>query len=160
MRKILLIFVIPLFLFAHKINLFLDYENGNLFINSYFANAKGCIKCKFEIKDKTGNIIFSDVLDENGEKTYKTDIKELSVTVDAGSGHIVSKDIKEEETKTEERETLNNSDELNKLLEENSHLKNHIKVLEEQLNYFEVFKVIFGLVLIALIFLFLKRVRH
>ncbi len=146
--------------YPHKINLFLDYENGNLFINSYFANAKGCIKCKFEIKDKTGNTIFSDVLDENGEYNYKTDIKELSVTVDAGSGHIVSKDIKEEETKNEDPKTVNNSDELNKLLEENSHLKNHIKVLEEQLNYFEVFKVIFGLVLIALIFLFLKRVKH
>ena len=57
MKKFLLISIIPIFLFAHKINLFLDYENGNLFINSYFANAKGCINCKFEIKDKDGNLI-------------------------------------------------------------------------------------------------------
>jgi len=62
MKKFLLISIIPIFLFAHKINLFLDYENGNLFINSYFANAKGCINCKFEIKDKDGNLIFSDIL--------------------------------------------------------------------------------------------------
>lgn len=49
---------------------------------------------------------------------------------------------------------------MNKLQEENRQLKNHIKVLEEQLNYFEIFKVIFGLILIALIFIFLKRVKR
>ncbi|AGR77248.1 hypothetical protein [Aliarcobacter butzleri] len=158
MKKFLLISIIPIFLFAHKINLFLDYENGNLFINSYFANAKGCINCKFEIKDKDGNLIFSDVLNENGEYNYKTNIEELTVVVDAGAGHIVSKEVKE--TIKDEKVEVNSNDEMNKLQEENRQLKNHIKVLEEQLNYFEIFKVIFGLILIALIFIFLKRVKR
>lgn len=159
MKKFILIFFIPIFLFAHKVNLFLDYENGNLFINSYFANSKGCIKCKFEIKDRDGKFVFSDVLDENGEYNYKTDIKELYITVDAGNGHLVSKNAKEEKLKKEETKETNNSDELNELLEENRNLKNHIKVLEEKLNYFEIFKVIFALFLIVLIFAILKKVK-
>lgn len=114
MKKVLFIFCIPIFLFAHKINLFLDYENGNLFISSYFANAKGCINCKFEVKDKDGNLIFTNNLDENGEYNYKTDIQNLSVTVDGGAGHIVSKNIEESFNKEETIKT-NDSDEVNKL---------------------------------------------
>jgi len=157
MKKILFISIIPIFLFAHKINLFLDYENGNLFINSYFANAKGCINCKFEVRDENNKLIFSDSLNENGEYNYKTNIENLTVTIDAGAGHIVSKSIKE--IVSDEKIEKNSNNELEKLLEENLKLKNHIKVLEEQLNYFEIFKVILGLVIIGLIFLFLKRVK-
>ncbi|MFY9094805.1 hypothetical protein PZR46_11495, partial [Aliarcobacter butzleri] len=101
---------------------------------------------------------FSDVLNENGEYNYKTNIEELTVVVDAGAGHIVSKEVKE--TIKDEKVEVNSNDEMNKLQEENRQLKNHIKVLEEQLNYFEIFKVIFGLILIALIFIFLKRVKR
>lgn len=159
MKKLICLLVLPLFLFAHKINLFLDYENGNLFISSYFANAKGCTNCAFEIKDKENNLILQDKLDANGEFNYKTHLQELSVFVDAGAGHIVRKTMQEVST-TQEQKKDANSDEYNKLLEENQALKNHIKVLQEQLNYFELFKVIFGLIIIGLIFLFLKRVKR
>ena len=39
-----LILVLPIFLFAHKVNLFLDLKDNNLYINSYFANAKPCME--------------------------------------------------------------------------------------------------------------------
>ncbi len=157
--KFFLILFLPIFLFAHKVNLFLDLKDENLYINSYFANAKPCLNCKFEIKEDD-KIVFEAVLDENGEYNYKTNLKNLKVTIDAGSGHIVTKDINIEDSKVEDKKKIETSNEYNtKLLEENRNLKHKIAVLEEQLNYFELFKIVFGLLLIVLIFILIKRVK-
>ena len=73
----------------------------------------------------------------------------------------VSKKIKIQEQKNEEKivQTEKIDKEIELLLEENRVLKNQINVLEEQLNYFEIFKIVFGLLLIVLIFIILKRVK-
>ena len=158
--RFFLILVLPIFLFAHKVNLFLDLKDDNLYINSYFANAKPCMNCKFKIESNE-KVVFEDILDEKGEYNYKTSLNDLKVIVDAGSGHTVSKKIKLQEQKNEEKtvqaEKIDKEIEL--LLEENRVLKNQINVLEEQLNYFEIFKIVFGLLLIVLIFIILKRVK-
>ena len=158
--RFFLILVLPIFLFAHKVNLFLDLKDNNLYINSYFANAKPCMNCKFKIESNE-KVVFEDILDEKGEYNYKTSLNDLKVIVDAGSGHTVSKKIKLQEQKNEEKtvqaEKIDKEIEL--LLEENRVLKNQINVLEEQLNYFEIFKIVFGLLLIVLIFVVLKRVK-
>lgn len=159
--RFFLILVLPIFLFAHKVNLFLDLKDDNLYINSYFANAKPCMNCKFKIESNE-KVVFEDILDEKGEYNYKTSLNDLKVIVDAGSGHTVSKKIKLQEQKNEEKtvqaEKIDKEIEL--LLEENRVLKNQINVLEEQLNYFEIFKIVFGLLLIVLIFIILKRVKR
>jgi nickel transport protein len=161
MLRYLIFLFLPIFLFAHKINLFADFEDENLFISSYFANAKPCMNCKLEIRDKKNNLLLSDSLDSNGEYNFKTNQKELVVLVDAGAGHIVTKEIKEAVVaKNEIIEDKSESEELKKLKEKNRDLENKIKVLEEQLDYFEIFKVLFGLIIIALIFMFLKRVKN
>lgn len=159
--RIFLILVLPIFLFAHKVNLFLDLKDNNLYINSYFANAKPCKSCKFKIESNE-KVVFEDILDEKGEYNYKTSVNDLKVIIDAGSGHTVSKKIKLQEQKNEEKiiQTEKIDKELERLLEENRVLKNQINVLEEQLNYFEIFKIIFGLVLIVLIFIIIKRVKR
>ena len=158
--RFFLILVLPIFLFAHKVNLFLDLKDDNLYINSYFANAKPCMNCKFKIESNE-KVVFEDILDEKGEYNYKTSLNDLKVIVDAGSGHTVSKKIKLQEQKNEEKtlqaEKIDKEIEL--LLEENRVLKNQINVLEEQLNYFEIFKIVFGLLLIVVIFIILKRVK-
>ncbi len=151
--RFFLILCLPILLFAHKINLFLDLKDENLYINSYFANAKPCINCKFQI-ESNNKLLFEDILDKNGEYNYKTSLKELKVIVDAQAGHIVSKEIKNS-NENEKQELKDNS-----LLEENRALKHNIEVLEEQLNYFELFKIVFGLLLIVLIFIFIKRVKN
>ncbi|MGJ0377587.1 hypothetical protein [Aliarcobacter cryaerophilus] len=158
--RFFLILVLPIFLFAHKVNLFLDLKDDNLYINSYFANAKPCMNCKFKIESNE-KVIFEDILDEKGEYSYKTSVNDLKVIVDAGSGHTVSKKIKLQEQKNEEKtvQAEKIDKEIYKLLEENRVLKNQINVLEEQLNYFEIFKIVFGLLLIVLIFIILKRVK-
>ena len=158
--RFFLILVLPIFLFAHKVNLFLDLKDNNLYINSYFANAKPCMNCKFKIESNE-KVVFEDILDEKGEYNYKTSLNDLKVIVDAGSGHNVSKKIKLQEQKNEEKtvQAEKIDKEIYKLLEENRVLKNQINVLEEQLNYFEIFKIVFGLLLIVLIFIILKRVK-
>lgn len=158
--RFFLILVLPIFLFAHKVNLFLDLKDDNLYINSYFANAKPCMNCKFKIESNE-KVVFEDILDEKGEYNYKTSLNDLKVIVDAGSGHNVSKKIKLQEQKNEEKtvQAEKIDKEIYKLLEENRVLKNQINVLEEQLNYFEIFKIVFGLLLIVLIFIILKRVK-
>ena len=159
--RFFLILILPIFLFAHKVNLFLDLKDDNLYINSYFANAKPCINCKFKIESDE-KLVFEDILDEKGEYNYKTSLNDLKVIVDAGSGHTVSKKIKLQEQKNEEKtvQAEKIDKEIYKLLEENRVLKNQINVLEEQLNYFEIFKIVFGLFLIVLIFIILKRVKR
>ncbi|MGJ0353130.1 DivIVA domain-containing protein [Aliarcobacter cryaerophilus] len=158
--RFFLILVLPIFLFAHKVNLFLDLKDDNLYINSYFANAKPCMNCKFKIESNE-KLVFEDILDEKGEYNYKTSLNDLKVIVDAGSGHNVSKKIKIQEQKNEEKtvQAEKITKEIELLLEENRALKNQINVLEEQLNYFEIFKIVFGLLLIILIFIILKRVK-
>ena len=158
--RFFLILVLPIFLFAHKVNLFLDLKDNNLYINSYFANAKPCVNCKFKIESNE-KLVFEDILDEKGEYNYKTSLNDLKVIVDAGSGHTVSKKIKLQEQKNEEKTVQKEKidKEIELLLEENRVLKNQINVLEEQLNYFEIFKIVFGLLLIVLIFIILKRVK-
>ena len=159
--RFFLILILPIFLFAHKVNLFLDLKDDNLYINSYFANAKPCMNCKFKIESNE-KVVFEDILDEKGEYNYKTSLNDLKVIVDTGSGHTVSKKIKLQEQKNEEKtvQTEKIDKEIDKLLEENRVLKNQINVLEEQLNYFEIFKIVFGLLLIVLIFIILKRVKR
>ena len=159
--RFFLILVLPIFLFAHKVNLFLDLKDDNLYINSYFANAKPCMNCKFKIESNE-KVVFEDILDEKGEYNYKTSLNDLKVIVDAGSGHTVSKKIKLQEQKNEEKTVQKEKidKEIELLLEENRVLKNQINVLEEQLNYFEIFKIVFGLFLIVLIFIILKRVKR
>lgn len=158
--RFFLILVLPIFLFAHKVNLFLDLKDDNLYINSYFANAKPCMNCKFKIESNE-KVVFEDILDEKGEYNYKTFLNDLKVIVDAGSGHTVSKKIKLQEQRNEEKivQTEKITKEIELLLEENRVLKNQINVLEEQLNYFEIFKIVFGLLLIVVIFIILKRVK-
>lgn len=155
------VLLIPVLLFAHKVNLFLDLEDNNLFINSYFGNGKPCKNCKFTIETKDG-VIFEGNLDNDGEYNYKSDEKYFKVTVDAGSFHMATQEISSADEvssseTTKEQELA--SDEIKKLQDENAILKHKIKVLEQKLDYFEFFKIAFGLIAIALIFLVLKRVK-
>ncbi|MDX4071105.1 hypothetical protein Q6A88_05270 [Aliarcobacter skirrowii] len=158
MRFFLILFL-PIFLFAHKINMYLDIKDDSLYINSYFANAKPCKNCKFKIETKDG-LVLEDRLNDNGEYIYKGSNEYFKVTVDAGSSHIVTKEIESLKIKNENiiEEKIEDK-KLKDLIEENSLLKNKIEVLEEQLNYFEIFKIVFGLILIAFIFLIIKRVK-
>ena len=95
------------------------------------------MNCKFKIESNE-KVVFEDILDEKGEYNYKTSLNDLKVIVDAGSGHNVSKKIKLQEQKNEEKivQTEKITKEIELLLEENRVLKNQINVLEASINPF------------------------
>lgn len=153
------ILFLPLFLFAHKINLFLDLQNDNLYISSYFGNGKPCINCPFVVKDEKDNIVLEDTLNRSGEYNYKTDLKNIVVTVNAGAGHVATQNISADENIEESDNEIVVDDEIAKLKLENSALKREIELLKHKLDYLEIFKVAFGVLIILAVFLFLKRVK-
>lgn len=162
MRVFILTILCFSFLFSHKLNLFTKYKNDSLYVNVFFPNGKGCQSCKIIIKQKDKTIL-ENKTDLNGEFRTNLSLNSFFIIVDAGSGHIIKKEINrlkeaskiKETTKT--KKIYNESKEIEKLKEENEKLKQKIEILEEKLDYFEVIKLFVGLGLIALIFVFLKR---
>ena len=110
-------------------------ENG-VNIYSYFASGDPCKNCKLIIKNGE-NIILEDTLDEKGKYLFPSKYKEIEITIDASSGHIVKQDIELENIKNESLQT---------------HLK------EEKEN--EHIKILISLVLIGLIFYVLKMLKR
>lgn len=152
-----LFLLLPVLLFGHKLNLFLDLEGDNLFINSYFGNGKPCKNCKFMVQTKDG-AIYEGKLDEKGEYYYKTTDNYFKVTVDGGSFHIAMQEIERIADESSANAEID-SEQLTKLMEENRILQQKIHSLEQKLDYSELFKVMFGLAVIGAIFLLLKRVK-
>lgn len=159
MKKICILFLYVSFLFSHKLNVFVDYEDGLLFVNSYFANGNPCKNCSVIVSSLDGKVLDKDKTNKKGEYYKKIRLKEFEITVDGSSGHI-SKEIIHN-TK-EEKETIiynANDSELDKIKDENNKLKMKIKSLEKQLEMKEFFKIFFALLIIILIFVFLKRIK-
>ncbi|PHO09947.1 hypothetical protein CPG37_06290 [Malaciobacter canalis] len=148
-------------LFAHKLNLFTDYENQTLYISAYFANGNGCQNCEVKIKDKDKKLLQKTFTNKKGEVSI--DIKEdlFYVSVDAKGGHIATKKIslsKEEKQAIKDNsfKSINKSD----LEKENERLKAKVKALESKLENMNILKTIFALLVIIGLFYILKRVKR
>ena len=122
-------------LLAHKVNLFVTHENNNVDIYSYFASGDACKGCKLIIKNANKTVL-EDQLNDEGKYQFVSAYSSLNITVDASSGHLVSKEIV-----------------LDALPQEN--LEEVLK--EEKQNQY--FNMGLSLVLIALFFYGLKRVK-
>lgn len=136
MFKLLLLgFFLTTALLAHKVNLFVTHENNNVEIYSYFASGDACKGCKVTVKSDN-KIVAEDRLNEEGKYQFISSYPALNITVDASSGHLISKDILLETVPKEK---------LEEVLKE-----------EKQNQYLNMG---LSLVLIALFFYGLKRVR-
>jgi len=135
MKYIFLLFLLFHYSYAHKINLFILNENENVEIYSYFASGTACKHCQLIIKNKD-KFILKDVLDDKGKYTYKPTHKNIEVIVDAAGGHQASEKI--------EISNIQNED-----------LKEHIEKEQDTKNR----NIFIGLILIGLIFFFLKKVK-
>jgi len=153
-RLLLLLIFITSFSFAHKLNVFAEFENNKLFLSAYFANGNACQNCKLEIKKENKTLVSSST-DTKGEYEVMVNEKEVLLSVDAGSGHIVLKTIKQENI------TSNSlvNEQIEKLQEENRKLKQQVKLLEDKLAQMDIFKTILALFVIIGIFAFLKRIK-
>lgn len=156
MKIFLILSILILQLFAHKLNLFTTYEKQTLFVSAYFASGNGCQNCKIKIEDEEGNLIQKSFTNTQGEASFNIDKTSFYILVDAGGGHIVKEKITKEISKEEIKEEKKP---LTSLEEENLMLKGKVKALEEKLQNLEFLKTIFALFIIFGIFYFLKRVK-
>ena len=86
--KILILFCLLISsLFAHKLNIFLFEENGNLIISSYFASGSYCKNCKVEFYNLKDELIKEGKTDEKGEYLLKIPNESLTIKVEAIGGH-------------------------------------------------------------------------
>lgn len=144
--------------FAHKLNVFTDFQNGNLYLSSYFANGTACKNCKVIIKNgKT--VILETKTNIKGEVEVSLKKKSFDILVDAGSSHIVKKSILNEDEKLDDKNVKIKDNEYKKLLDENKKLKIEVKMLEDKLEQMGIYKTLFALLIIFGIFAFLKRVK-
>lgn len=134
MRILFLSMVLINVLLAHKLNLFLFEEKNSIYISSYFASGTPCKNCKVNIYNDKKELIRSSKTDKKGEYIIKEVEKKISIKVEAIGGHAIKKDF--------ELKNIKSRKEIKENKPENNFVKSIISVL-----------------LIILIFLFLKRIK-
>lgn len=121
-------------LFAHKLNIFVSEENNKLFISSYFASGSSCKNCELMIYNSENKLLKKSKTDENGEYIIDKPRETVLIKVEAIGGHAA-------ETKYE----------INKEIK-----KNEIK---RNTTFDNLIQSVISILLIMLIFFFLKKVK-
>lgn len=94
MKTLLLLCLLFFSLFAHRLNVFTDVSNGELYVESYFSGGTPCKQCSVTLRGENGKILLSTQLNAEGTLTQKLDVDEnFSVEVDAGLGHVAKSEI-------------------------------------------------------------------
>jgi nickel transport protein len=94
MKQLFLILILAMFAYAHKLNIFTDYQNGVLFVQSYYASGDACAGCVIKIQDANNAQIYDGVLDANGKSEIKINLPDSSkVIVSASGGHLVEANL-------------------------------------------------------------------
>ena len=91
--KILTLFLLPIFVYAHSLSVTSSYESQELFIESFYGNGNPCKGCKFDVK-KENKELFKGTLDDDGifEQTVKLQAP-FTVHIDGGMGHWADVEI-------------------------------------------------------------------
>lgn len=88
----LIIMVINIPVFAHKVNIFAYVEGDRIYTESYFNDGKKCIDSKIEVFDNQGNKLLEGLTDEEGVFSFEVspeDVIEgdLKIVLTASMGH-------------------------------------------------------------------------
>lgn len=95
MRAAILCFLLAPLLFGHKLNIFTDYKDGLLFIQSYYANGNPCSECRVKVLDDGDKELFTGALSGEGKIERAMVITGgAKVVVDASGGHLAEAMIK------------------------------------------------------------------
>lgn len=83
------LFVLPLKLLAHKVNIYAYTDGEMVYSESYFADGSRCKNCAIEVYDKnTGKILIKGKADENGKLSFRIPHADsLKLVLKAGTGH-------------------------------------------------------------------------
>ena len=85
--KILVCFLLPIFIYAHSLSVTSSYEDGELFIESFYGDGNPCKECGFQVK-KDEIEKFKENLDNEGVFEEKVQLETpFTVHIDGGMGH-------------------------------------------------------------------------
>ena len=88
----LIIMMVNISVFAHKVNIFAYVEGDKVYTESYFSDGKKCIDSKIEVFDNRGNKFLEGLTDKEGEFSFEIPSKDvidgdLKVVLTASMGH-------------------------------------------------------------------------
>ena len=84
----LIIMVVNIPVFAHKVNIFAYVEGDRVYTESYFNDGKKCIDSKIEVFDKQGDKLLEGLTDEEGEFSFEIPQEgDLKIVLTASMGH-------------------------------------------------------------------------
>ncbi len=96
----LIIVMMDVSVFAHKVNVFAYVEGKRIYTESYFNDGKKCIDSKIEVFDNQGNKLLEGLSDEEGRFSFKTPPLEdgdLKIVLTASMGDRAEYSISEGE---------------------------------------------------------------
>jgi len=97
----LIIIMMDVSVFAHKVNVFAYVEGKRIYTESYFNDGKKCIDSKIEVFDNQGNKLLEGLSDEEGMFSFKIPPEDgdLKIVLTASMGHRAEYSISEGEIK-------------------------------------------------------------
>ena len=115
--KILILFLLPIMMFSHSLSVTASYEDGELFVESFFGDGNPCKECPFSVK-KAQKEVFTGKLDDAGVFEDTIELKPpFDVHIDGGMGHWADVKIEGNEmgekpdTMSSDTTTMNSIDE-------------------------------------------------
>lgn len=92
---LLIILLIPFYLYAHRVNLFVDQIGNHLEITGFFPDGSPCKGCEVEVWDKEGKVLQATKTDDLGKAILSIlKVADLKVILKAGEGHQAEKLIR------------------------------------------------------------------
>jgi len=95
----LIIIMMDVSIFAHKVNVFAYVEGEKIYTESYFNDGKKCIDSKIEVFDNQGNKLLEGLTDKEGEFSFEVPSEDgnLKIVLTASMGHRAEYSISEDE---------------------------------------------------------------
>jgi len=95
----LIIIMMDVLVFAHKVNIFAFVEGDKVYTESYFNDGKKCIDSKIEVFDNQGNKLLEGLTDEEGAFSFEIPPGDgdLKIVLTASMGHQAEYNISADE---------------------------------------------------------------
>lgn len=95
----LIIIMMDVSAFAHKVNVFAYVEGEKIYTESYFNDGKKCIDSKIEVFDNQGNKLLEGLTDKEGEFSFEVPLgdENLKIVLTASMGHRAEYSISADE---------------------------------------------------------------
>ena len=85
----LIIIMVDVSVFAHKVNIFAYVEGDKVYTESYFSDGKKCVDSKIEVFDNQGDKVLEGLTDEEGAFSFEipSGDGDLKIVLTASMGH-------------------------------------------------------------------------